>query len=172
MRKFYLFAIAAVAVCMASCGNKAGNAAGEADSTATTEQVAEAPSTFAETDFFSVTGPEGWEIKADNNWDSSKEVEMEDVNSTEVFKPKIEIKVYKDKKMQDEIDKLLKHADTYKKGADLKIGDFNFTTVRGSNKLNYCYAELEGGRLLEVETVYMDPEAEVVKPVVESIKIK
>ena len=104
MRKFYLFAIAAVAVCMASCGNKAGNAAGEADSTATTEQVAEAPSTFAENEFFSVTGPDGWEVKADDTW---KKVEMEDVNSKEVFKPKIEIRVYDDKTMQDKIDYLV-----------------------------------------------------------------
>lgn len=174
MRKIFSYAVVAFAAfAMAACGNKSANTGESADSTAT-EQAAEAaaPSTFAETDFFSVTGPDGWEVTADNSWDSHKSVDMEDVNSTETFKPKIKIAIYTDKTLQEKVEYLTKAGDTYKKGDDLKIGNYTFTTVRGSNSLNYCYAELDGGRLLEVETVYMEPEAEVVKPVVESIKIK
>ncbi len=174
MKKIFSYVVVAIAAfAMAACGNKSANTGESADSTAT-EQAAEAaaPSTFAETDFFSVTGPDGWEVKADNSWDSNKSVRMEDVNSTETFKPAIKVTVYKEKTIQEKVEYLTKGGDTYKKGDDLKLGDYTFTTVRGSNKLNYCYAQLEDGRLLEVETIYIEPEAEVVKPVVESIKIK
>ena len=110
MKKFFSYGVVAIAAfAMVSCGNKAGNASADKDSTAT-EQVAEAPSTFAENEFFSVTGPDGWEVKADDTW---KKVGMEDVNSTETFKPKINIRVYEDKKLQEKIDYLLKGGDTY-----------------------------------------------------------
>lgn len=167
MRKFFQFAIAAAAVCvMAACGNKSANNAESADSTAT----AQAPSNVAETDFFSVTGPDGWEIKADNGWDSSKSVRMEDVNSAETFKPAIKVEVYKEKKMQEQVDYYTKHGD--KKGADLKVGSYTFTTLIGANKVTHCYTELPDGRLMELQLAYLEPEAEVVKQVVESIKIK
>ncbi len=175
MRKFYQFAMAAAAVCvMAACGNKSGNEPKDADSTKTEQPAqAEAPqSRDAETAFFSVTAPEGWKVEVDTTWDAHKDVRMEDVNSTETFKPAIRVKVHKEKKMQEAIEYLTKGSDTYKKGADYKAGNWTFTTVRGSNGLNNCFAQLDGGRLLEVETIYIDPENEAVKPVVESIKLK
>lgn len=175
MRKFYQFAIAAAAVCvMAACGNKSGNETKDADSTKAEQPAqAEAPqSRDAETAFFSVTAPEGWKVEVDTTWDSHKEVRMEDVNSTETFKPVIEVTVHKEKKMQEAIEYLTKGGDTYKKGADFKAGNWTFTTVRGSNAINHCFAQLDGGRLLEIEVIYTDPENEAVKPVVESIKLK
>lgn len=175
MRKFYQFAIAAAAVCvMAACGNKSGNETKDADSTKTEQPAqAETPqSRDAETAFFSVTAPEGWKVEVDTTWDSHKEVRMEDVNSTETFKPVIEVTVHKEKKMQEAIEYLTKGGDTYKKGADFKAGNWTFTTVRGSNAINHCFAQLDGGRLLEIEVIYTDPENEAVKPVVESIKLK
>lgn len=60
----------------------------------------------------------------------------------------------------------------YKKGADLKVGSYTFTTLFGDNKVNHCFTELPDGRLMELQLVYLEPEAEVVKQVVESIKIK
>lgn len=174
MRKLYQFAIAAAAVgVMVACGNKSGNEAKDADSTKTEQTAVEEPqSRDAETEYFTVTAPEGWNVEVDNNWDAHKDVNMEDVNSTETFKPKIKVKVHKEKKMDEAIEYLTKNSSTYKKGADFKAGEFTFTTVRGTNGLNNCFVQLEDGRLLEVETVYIDPEAEVVKPVVESIKLK
>lgn len=175
MRKFYQFAIAAAAVCvMAACGNKSGNETKDADSTKAEQPAqAETPqSRDAETAFFSVTAPEGWKVEVDTTWDSHKEVRMEDVNSTETFKPVIEVTVHKEKKMQEAIEYLTKGGDTYKKGADFKAGNWTFTTVRGSNAINHCFAQLDGGRLLEIEVIYTDPENEAVKPVVESIKLK
>lgn len=167
--------MAAAAVCvMAACGNKSGNETKNADSTKTEQPAqAEAPqSRDAETAFFSVTAPEGWKVEVDTTWDSHKEVRMEDVNSTETFKPVIEVTVHKEKKMQEAIEYLTKGGDTYKKGADFKAGNWTFTTVRGSNAINHCFAQLDGGRLLEIEVIYTDPENEAVKPVVESIKLK
>lgn len=175
MRKFYQFAIAAAAVCvMAACGNKSGNETKDADSTKAEQPAqAEAPqSRDAETAFFSVTAPEGWKVEVDTTWDAHKDIRMEDVNSTETFKPVIRVKVHKEKKMQEAIDDLTKGSSTYKKGADFKAGDWTFTTVRGSNAINHCFAQLDGGRLLEIEVIYIDPENEAVKPVVESIKLK
>lgn len=175
MRKFYQFAIAAAAVCvMAACGNKSGNETKDANSTKAEQPAqAETPqSRDAETAFFSVTAPEGWKVEVDTTWDSHKEVRMEDVNSTETFKPVIEVTVHKEKKMQEAIEYLTKGGDTYKKGADFKAGNWTFTTVRGSNAINHCFAQLDGGRLLEIEVIYTDPENEAVKPVVESIKLK
>lgn len=167
--------MAAAAVCvMAACGNKSGNETKDADSTKTEQPAqAETPqSRDAETAFFSVTAPEGWKVEVDTTWDSHKEVRMEDVNSTETFKPVIEVTVHKEKKMQEAIEYLTKGGDTYKKGADFKAGNWTFTTVRGSNAINHCFAQLDGGRLLEIEVIYTDPENEAVKPVVESIKLK
>lgn len=169
MKKF-IFSVAALAMTLAfsACGNKTEAPAEGADSTSEAA-VAEAPTTFCENEDLSVTGPEGWEIKKG----SFGAISMQDVNSKETFKPKIEVRVIKDKTMKDKEDYYLNKTKGSVKGADVTIGDYKFTTFRDdSSKLYHCFAELADGRLLEVYTVYMEPEADVVKPVVESVKLK
>lgn len=166
---FYSFAAAAFALTFAACGNKTEAPVEGADSVQENVEAAEAPTTFFENDDLSVTGPEGWEIKNG----SFGAISMEDVNSKETFKPKMEVRVIKDKTLKDKEDYYLNETKGTVKGADLNIGDYKFTTFRDdSSKLYHCFAELPNGGLLEVYTVYMEPEAEVVKPVVESIKLK
>ena len=163
----YSFAAMALALAFTACGNKTEGPAEGADSTQTAE--AEAPSNFCENDLFSVTGPEGWEIKKG----SFGRISMEDVNSKETFKPKMYVGVDKNKTLKDKEEYYLTKTKGFKKGADVTIGNYTFTTFRNDDsKLYYCFHELEGGGLLEVETVYFEPESDIVKPVVESIKLK
>lgn len=168
-----LFAMLALAstTMFTACGGKTEATAENTDSAAATAEATEAaaPSNVCENDEFSVTGPEGWEIKKG----SFGYIEMEDVNSTETFKPIIKVCVYKDKTLKDQEDYYLNKTKGTVKGADVTIGNYTFTTFRNDqSELYHCFATLEDGRLLEVYTVYMKPENEAVKPVVESIKLK
>lgn len=171
MKKTLLaFAAMAFAVSFTACGGKTEAGAEAADS-AQDSAVAEAepPTSEFENDLFTLTAPEGWEVSKSG----SDGVRMEDVKSTETFKPVIKVRVYTDKTLQDKSDYLLNQTNGYKKGADLTIGSYTFTTFRNEqSELYSCYAEVEGGKLLEVETVYFEPESEVLKPVVESLKLK
>lgn len=100
-----------------------------------------------------------------------KSVSMEDVNSSETFKPVVEVIVYKDKTQKEAIESDLK-SDNDSKGDDMKIGEYTFNTILGKNSVNHCYTTLADGRLMEVKVVYTLPDAETLKPIVESIKLK
>jgi hypothetical protein len=171
MRKIYQIALAATVACtMVACGNKTNNNGDNADSVKT-EEVAQAPSNIGECEWFTVTVPEGWKATVDNDWDSMKSVSMEDVNSSETFKPVVEVIVYKDKTQKEAIESDLK-SDNDSKGDDMKIGEYTFNTILGKNSVNHCYTTLADGRLMEVKVVYTLPDAETLKPIVESIKLK
>ena len=163
----YSFAAIAFAATLVSCSGKTEAGAEAADSVKEEAPEAQAPVRDMENEDLSVTCPEGWTISEG----SFGRIEMEDVNSTEAFKPKIKVSVIKDKTMKDKMDYYIK-GET-KAGADYTAGGYTFKTARNeSSELYYCLAELEGGKLLQLETVYIAPEADVVKPVVESIKLK
>lgn len=163
------FAAFAFALTFTACGGKTEAPAENPDSAAQEVAEAEAPSSNFENEFFTVTAPEGWKVEEDG----SSGVEMEDVNSTETFKPKIKIKVYTDKTLAEKEDYYLNHTKGTVKGADVTFGDLTFKTFRDNDsELYYCFAELEGGKLLELYTVYMEPEADAVKPVMETLKLK
>lgn len=168
---FYSFAIVALGLTLAACSGKTESNPAAADSTAQEPEpaAAEAPSREIANDLFSVTGPEGWELS-----DASfGRIRMEDVNSSETFKPVIKVGVNKEKSLKDKEDYYLNQTKGYKKGENLTIGAYTFTTFRNEDSQLYsCCADLEGGGVLEVETVYFLPEDERLKPVVESIKLK
>jgi len=166
----YSFAAMAFALTFTACGSKTEGTDNAADSAKQEEApAAEAQASVREmeNEDLSVTCPEGWTIEKG----SFGRIEMEDVNSTEAFKPKIKVSVIKDKTMKEKMDYYI--SGETKAGADYTAGGYTFKTARNeSSELYYCLAELEGGKLLQLETVYIAPEADVVKPVVESIKLK
>ena len=166
-KNLFVLAAMALALSFTSCGNKTEAAAEGADSAKEEATEAAAPTRDMENEDLSVTCPEGWSISEG----SFGRIEMEDVNSTETFKPKIKVSVIKDKTMKDKMDYYI-DGET-KAGADYTAGGYTFKTARNeSSELYYCLAELADGKLLQLETVYIAPEADVVKPVVESIKLK
>ncbi|MBR1711911.1 MAG: hypothetical protein IJ722_00700 [Alloprevotella sp.] len=164
----YSFAALALTASFAACGGKTEGGTDATDSVKDTTAVM-TPTNYLENEDLGVTCPDGWEIK-DGGFDY---IEMEDVNSKETFKPIIKVRTIKDKDLKFYEDYYLNKTKGTVKGADVTYGEYTFKTFRDDNsKLYHCFAELSDGRLLEVYTVYMEPEAEVVKPVVESIKLK
>lgn len=166
---FYSFATIALGLTLAACSGKTESNPAAADSTVQEPVAEEAPSREIANDLFSVTGPEGWELS-----DASfGRIRMEDVKSSETFKPVIKVGVDKEKSLKDKEEYYLTKTNGYKKGENLTIGAYTFTTFRNEDsQLFSCCVDLEGGGVLEVETVYFPPEDERLKPVVESIKLK
>lgn len=168
--KKILFSLAALAlsVSFTSCGGKAEPKEGADTAQAEAPAAEEAPSAALENDDMTVTAPEGWEAKK-----SAFGFRMENVKSTETFKPVIKVNLSK-KTAAEQEDYYTSKTKGFKKGDDVKLGEYTFKTFRNEDSaLYYCYAEVEGKGLLEVETAYVAPEKmEELAPVVESIKLK
>ncbi len=174
MKKVILPLLAlAFAVSFSACGGKTeggaeANDSTKADSAQVTEE-AQSPTGTIDVEAFTVTTPEGWEATSK----SSNSVRMEDVKSKETFKPVITIRVQENRTVKDKEDYYQTKTKGFSKGADVTIGSYTFTTFRNPDSELYdCFTQLEGGSLLIVELAYFEPESEILKPVVESLKIK
>lgn len=175
MRKIFLM-IAAAAMFTACNGNTTTEGATTSPDSVTTEQAAEEPEEAVvekmgpcsiESNDMSLDVPEGWKATV-GNFDEIIMTKTRDDNMTQ----KIEVSKVPNKTAAVRIDDLLSSGGLVK-GADVKIGDKAYTTVRSeSNEFYHLVADWGEEIILDVTTNFIQPEAAEVKAVVESVKIK
>lgn len=175
MKKNFLMFMAAVA--MTACSGN-GNATAEvnnSDSAATVEETAEvadeAPTEkmgpcSIESNDLSLDVPEGWKATVGGFDEIVMTKEREDR-----MVQKIEISKISGKTAAARIDDLVSSG--IAKGADVKIGDKAYSTVRSeSNQFYHLVADCGEEIILDVTANFIQPEDPIVSAVVSSVKLK
>lgn len=175
MKKFFLM-IAATAMFAACNGNTTTEDSTTSPDSVTTEQAAEQPEETAvekmgpcsiESNDLSLDVLEGWKATV-GSFDEIIMTKNRDDNMTQ----KIQVSKVPHKTAAVRIDDLLSTGGL-EKGADVKIGDKVYTTVRSeSNEFYHLVADWGEEIILDVTTNFIQPEAPEVKAVIESVKLK
>ncbi len=177
MKKTFLaFAIVAAGLFVASCGNKNENTqSAEASGEQQTEQAEAAAAETGETvecDNFTLNVPAGMKYNEDGSSSTSISLDAPDYGQFEsvtIYVNKEETSAAKllDQYFGDGADK--------EKSGEVTIGDKKFLQlyyVDSSDNNSDLFAEVEGGVLVVSLSKNVPVEAEVLKPLVESIKLK
>lgn len=174
MKKFFLM-IAALAMFTACNGNTTTTDSTTPTDSAATEQAAEeneeavvektGPCSI-ESDDLSLDVPEGWKATVGNFAEIILTKNRED-NMTQ----KIDVSLIPHKTAGVRIDDLVSSG--IEKGADVKMGDKTYFTVRSeSNEFYHAVADWGEEKCLDVTVNFIQPEDPIVKAVVESVKLK
>ena len=174
MKKFFQFAIMAVAaVAMASCGNKSAQTTEGADSTAAAPAVAAAESgATAECDNFTLTVPASLKYNANASSSTTISLDAPDYGQFE------SVTIYLNKEETSAaklLDQYFGDGAGKEKAADVTIGNQTFKQlyyVDSSDNNSDLFAEANGGVLVVSLSKNVPVNAEVLKPLLESIKFK
>ena len=176
MKKFFQFAIVAVAaVAMASCGNKSEKA--QTTEAEQTEQAGQAEaategSATAECDNFTLTVPAGLKYNANASSSTTVSLDAPDYGQFE------SVTIYLNKEETSAaklLDQYFGDGAGKEKAADVTIGNQTFKQlyyVDSSDNNSDLFAEANGGVLVLSLSKNVPVNAEVLKPLVESIKFK
>lgn len=175
MKKIFLM-IAATAMFTACNGNTTTEDATTSPDSVTTEQAAEQREETAvekmgpcsiESNDLSLDVLEGWKATV-GHFEEVTMTKNRDDNMTQ----KIEVSKITSKTAAVRIDDLMSTGG-FVKGADVKIGDKTYATVRSeSNEFYHLVADWGEETILDVTINFIQPEAPEVKAVVESVKLK
>ena len=175
MKKFFQFAIVAVAaVAMASCGNKGTQTTESADSTATAEPAVAAAegAATAECDNFTLTVPAGMKYNANASSSTTISLDAPDYGQLQ------SITIYLNKEETSAaklLDQYFGDGAGKEKAADVNIGNLTFKQLYYTDSADNnsdLFAEANGGVLVVNLSKNVPVDAEVLKPLVESIKFK
>lgn len=169
------FAIVAAGLLVASCGNKSSNAEAPADSAESeVAEAAEAPAanSAVESEYFTLSVPGGWKYNEDASSSTSVTIDAPDYGQFEsvviyINKEETSAEKLRDQYFGDGADK--------EKAADVTIGGKTFKHLYYTESADYgsdLFTEVDGGVLVVSLSRNLPVEAEALKPLVESIKLK
>lgn len=174
MKKIFLM-IAAAAMFAACNGNTTTEGSNTPADSVATEQTAEEPEEAVvekmgpcsiESNDLSLDVPEGWKATV-GNFNKITMTKNRDDNMTQ----KIEVSLVPYKTAGARIDDLVSTG--IEKGADVKIGGKTYFTVRSeSNEFYHLVADWGEEKCLDLTINFIQPEDDIVKAVVESVKLK
>ncbi|MBR3479616.1 MAG: hypothetical protein IKH32_02770 [Prevotella sp.] len=170
-KALFSFAIVAAGLLVASCGNKSGNAK-EAEPVEA-EVVDETPvAAAAECDNFTLTAPAG--LKFNENASSSTSITL-DAPDYGQFES-VTIYLNKEEKSAEKLrDQYYGDGAGKEKADDVTIGNLTFKQLyytESADNNSDLFAEVEGGVLVLSLSKNVPVQAEALKPLVESIKLK
>lgn len=174
-KAFFSFVIVAAGLLVASCGNKGANAEAPAEGAET--EVAEAAAETsdavqAECDNFTLTVPAGMKYNENGSSSTSINIDVPDYGQFE----SVTIYLNKEEKSAEKLrDQYFGDGADKEKAADVTIGNMTFKQLyygESADTNSDLFAEVDGGVLVVNLSRNIPVEAECLKPLVESIKLK
>ncbi len=171
---FFSFAIVAAGLLVASCGSKNGNAEAPADGAeAEVAEGAEAPAASnVECDKFSLTVPAGWKYSEAGSSSTTITLDTPDYGQFEA----VTIYVNNEETSAEQLrDQYFGDGADKEKAADVTIGNKTFKQlyyIDSADDNSVLFTEVDGGVLVIHLSRNLPVEAEALKPLVESIKLK